>query len=59
MRLDRASPCGPVWPCVALWPGGERGPSAQWPRPAEARGSLEHDVALSRERPPERQLADV
>ena len=57
MRLDRASPCGPVWPCVALcgpvwpclalWPGGERGPSAQWSRPAEARGSLEHDVALS------------
>ena len=57
VRLGRASPCGPVWPCVALcgpvwprvalWPGGERGPSAQWSRPAEARGSLEHDVALS------------
>ena len=39
--------CGPVWPCLALWPGGERGPSAQWSRPAEARGSLEHHVALS------------
>ena len=39
--------CGPVWPCVALCGPVAGGRARSKRTAAEARGSLEHDVALS------------
>ena len=48
---------GAMWKTRPIWPA-SAAEAADWPRLAEARGSLEHDLAL-RDRPLESQLAEV